>query len=192
MVKCGCQALNEQQQKAVILITSQDVILGILMKSNKSGYDIKRMFESLFSYFYNASYGTIYPTLGRMEKEGLITKESIQQEGKPNKNVYSITERGRELFRAYLDSDIQDNEMKSDFMVRMYFGELAEPELVIRWLETGIQKMQVSLAKLLADYERWKPGMSPTQLICIEMGISHEQGTLRNLEEGLSKMKSGT
>ena len=56
-------------------MTSQDVILGILMKRSLSGYDIKHMFETIFSYFYNASFGTIYPTLSKMEKEGLITKE---------------------------------------------------------------------------------------------------------------------
>ncbi|WP_083261642.1 PadR family transcriptional regulator [Brevibacillus brevis] len=33
-----------------------------------------------FSYFFRSTYGTIYPMLNRMEKEGLITKEIVPQD----------------------------------------------------------------------------------------------------------------
>jgi DNA-binding PadR family transcriptional regulator len=171
-------------------LNSQDVILGILMRESISGYDIKHKFETVFSYFYNASYGTIYPTLSKMEKDGLITKVSIVQEGKPNKNVYTITEEGKKSFQQYMNSEIQDNEMKSDFMVRLHFGELADPDLVIHWLETGVRKAEEDLKRIQADEKHWKPFMSPTQKICIEIGISNKQNVLRILEEKLSNLKS--
>jgi len=57
------------------ILNSQDVILGILMKEALTGYQIKQLLENVFSNFYNSTYGTIYPTLARMEKERLITKE---------------------------------------------------------------------------------------------------------------------
>ena len=76
-------------------MNSQDVILGMLMKRSLTGYEIKQLFEDLFSYFYSSSYGTIYPMLHRMEKEELLTKENVLQDGKPNKNVFTITEKGR-------------------------------------------------------------------------------------------------
>ncbi|MCQ6560607.1 PadR family transcriptional regulator [Paenibacillus mendelii] len=171
-------------------MTSQDVILGILMDDSHSGYEIKHKFETLFSYFYNASYGTIYPTLGKMEKLGLITKESILQDGKPNKNVYTITEAGREAFVQYLESDIQGVELKSDFMVRLFFGEWTEPERVIRWLERSIAKEERQIERLNADYERWKSHMSPTQEICIALGIANQESNRRILLEGLAKLKA--
>ncbi|BBH24326.1 PadR family transcriptional regulator [Paenibacillus baekrokdamisoli] len=171
-------------------MTSQDVILGILMDGNYSGYEIKHKFETLFSYFYNASYGTIYPTLSKMEKQGLITKESIQQESKPNKNVYTITEAGREAFMHYMESDLQDVELKSDFMVRLFFGEWMEPEYVIQWLEKSIAKEEQQIKKLSVDYERWKSTMSPTQEICITLGIAVQESNLRILVDGLQKLKA--
>jgi DNA-binding PadR family transcriptional regulator len=160
------------------------------MESSATGYEIKQKFEKLFSYFYNASYGTIYPTLSKMEKDGLITKQKIVQEGKPNKNIYRITDKGKEAFYAYLESDIQDIEIKSDFMIRLYFGKMAEPELAIKWLETGIRRTEQSLAKLYAEYERWKSTMSPTQLICIKIGITNMENLLNNLKEGLNQIRS--
>jgi DNA-binding PadR family transcriptional regulator len=157
------------------------------MKRSLSGYDIKHLFESVFSYFYNASYGTIYPTLSKMEKVGLITKESIQQEGRPNKNIYSITEEGRKHFRMYLNSPVQANEFKSDAMMRLFFGEFVEPEVIIGYLEQGITSAEKTLARLRKDYENWKP--TPTMEICILIGIENSESVLRTLENGLDRIK---
>lgn len=159
------------------------------MESSTSGYDIKQKFEKLFSYFYNASYGTIYPTLSNMEKEGLITKQNLVQEGKPNKNIYTITDKGKHAFYRYLESDIQDVEIKSDFMIRLFFGGLAAPGLVVRWLETGIRENERTLEKLRAERERVYPGLSPTQQICFDIGVTNIENILRNLKEGLDKIK---
>jgi DNA-binding PadR family transcriptional regulator len=183
---CNCKV----NVRAVKKLNSQDVILGILMQESISGYDIKHKFETVFSYFYNASYGTIYPTLSKMEKDGLITKVSIVQEGKPNKNVYTITKEGKESFHQYMYSEIQENEMKSDFLVRLHFGELAEQGLVIHWLETGLRKAEEDLKRIKADEERCKPFMSPTQEICIEIGITNKENVLRILKDKLSNLKS--
>ncbi|MEW9700811.1 PadR family transcriptional regulator [Paenibacillus sp. SI8] len=175
-------------------MTSQDVILGILMKKSHSGYDIKIVLESVFSYFYNASFGTIYPTLSKMEKEGLITKESVLQEGRPNKNVYSITDEGRNHFKGYMHSPIQPNEFKSDAMIRLYFGEFVEPEATIKTLEFGIEKTQRALAELKHMYESCKANISPTQEICILIGIENNESALRTLGRGLERLtnlKSG-
>ncbi|PYI50481.1 helix-turn-helix transcriptional regulator [Paenibacillus flagellatus] len=170
-------------------MTSQDVILGMLMLRSCSGYDLKMRFEAVFSYFFDASYGTIYPTLAKLEKDGLITKESVAQEGKPNKNVYSITERGRAAFESYLNSDIQNDAIKSDYLVRLFFGEMVDPAVLIGWLEKGIEKTERQAAKLQADYERWEAGMSPSQRICIEIGISNYTSRLEVLRRGLARLK---
>ncbi|NEW06934.1 PadR family transcriptional regulator [Paenibacillus sp. SYP-B3998] len=170
-------------------MTSQDVILGMLMKKSLSGYDMKHLLESVFSYFYNASYGTIYPTLSKMEKEGLITKESVQQDGRPNKKVYSITEEGRERFRTYMYSPIQLNEFKSDAMIRLYFGEFIEPEVVISYLELGIQRTEETLVVLKSDYEKHKHSISSTQEICLLIGIENNESVLGTLGRGLERLR---
>lgn len=173
-------------------MTSQDVILGILMKRSLSGYDIKHMFETVFSYFYNASFGTIYPTLSKMEKEGLITKESVIQEGRPNKNVYSITEEGQKHFKAYMYSPMQANEFKSDAMTRLFFGEFIEVEVIIEYLESGVSSTKNDLERLQKMYENGKSKslMSQTQEICIQIGIENMESTLRTLMAGIERLSN--
>ncbi|RKN78182.1 PadR family transcriptional regulator [Paenibacillus ginsengarvi] len=170
-------------------MTSQDVILGLLMTQNFSGYDIKMRFEKLFSYFFDASYGTIYPTLAKMEKEGLITKQMLAQEGRPNKNVYSITDKGREAFGDYMHSEIQKDAIKSDYLTRLFFGELAEPELLESWLRLGIAHMEEELVRMTADYARWESGMSLSQRICMEIGMAGNKAKLDVLLAGLERLR---
>jgi len=172
-------------------VQSQDVILGMLMKASLSGYEIKQHFETLFSHFYNASFGTIYPTLNRMERDGLLTKRSLAQVGKPNKNIYTITAKGRQAFYRYLESDIQETEVKSDFMLRLFFGEWADRDRTIQWLEDGIRRHERTLAKLYADREQWAAKLSPTQRVCLNIGIANTEGALQQLREGLAELQSG-
>lgn len=101
----------------------QDVILGILSEKPHSGYEIKRHFEEYFSFFFDASYGTIYPTLSKMEKLNLITKESVRQEGKPDKNVFTITSAGLDQFHAYLQSPAEKDVLRSDFLCTCILGK---------------------------------------------------------------------
>lgn len=170
-------------------MNSQDVILGTLMNRSLSGYEIKQRFEDTFSYFYSSSYGTIYPMLHRMEQNGLITKESVLQEGKPNKNVYTITEAGISQFHTYLDSPLETENMKSDFLMRLFFGEIAGNVKVISWLKQEQKRAQLNLDKLLAKYEAYQSKMPPSSRICIEIGIKEYSAKLEVIQEGLARFE---
>jgi len=173
-------------------LNTQDVILGMLMKRSLTGYDMKMSFEQLFSHFFDASYGTIYPTLSRMEKDGYITKESVVQAGKPNKNVYTITDKGKEAFAAYLNGPIEKELVKSDFLMRLYFGEFIGEDKVVEWLEAAIAEARETARKLETECELYvRRGMSPTQEICIRIGIELDLRRAEVLEEGLQKIRNG-
>ena len=62
------------------------MILGSLMEVPNYGYLIKtKFFKKVFSDF-GINDGQLYPTLNKLEKEGLIRKEVIYQEGSPNRH----------------------------------------------------------------------------------------------------------
>ena len=45
----------------------QSVLLGFLMRSSMTGYDLRKAFSMSFSFFSGLSYGSIYPSLKKME-----------------------------------------------------------------------------------------------------------------------------
>jgi len=170
-------------------MNSQDIILGMLMKNTLSGYDMKQNFEQLFSFFYDASYGTIYPTLSKMEAAGYITKEVVVQEGKPNKNMYSITEHGVKVFQAYLSSSLEADLLRSDLLMRLYFGEFTDKDTIMGWLEADIAEVSGMLNRLETNYEDWRKGMSPTQEFGFRIGIKSFKQRIQLLNEFAEQLK---
>ncbi|MEC0092009.1 PadR family transcriptional regulator [Paenibacillus macquariensis] len=171
-------------------MNSQDVILGMLMKESLTGYEIKQLLENVFSNFFSSSYGTIYPTLTRMEKEELITKEIVLQDGKPNKNILNITDKGRACFNAYLQGPLKgDSIKKSDFMMRLYFGEFVGYDKIIIWLKQVQEDSQQKLNQLCEQYSLHKDEMHPAQIICIQIGIEEYKAKLETIAVGLVSME---
>ena len=79
-------------------------LLGLLEYSSYTGYDLAKVFEESINLFWHAQSSQIYRELHRMEEKGWITAESIIQEGKPNKRLYTITDKGRSVFVEWLNT----------------------------------------------------------------------------------------
>lgn len=55
---------------------TQYALLGILSQCEMNGYEIRKYIESTISFFWSESFGQIYPTLTKLEEEGLIREWS--------------------------------------------------------------------------------------------------------------------
>ena len=100
--------------------------LGVLALNNASGYEIRKMFEDgPFGIFAEGGFGSIYPALKKLEQDGLVTSETLDQDNRPQKNVYKITTKGRlELIEALSNNPVPDK-FKSDFLFSMFFADYA-------------------------------------------------------------------
>mgnify|MGYP002622776726 CR=1 FL=1 len=105
--------------------------LSILYDEEASGYDIRRMCtEGNFAYFVEASYGSIYPALARLEDDGLVSSRTEQQAGKPARKVYSITEAGKAAFAAELSEPLGEDVFRSPFLLFARFAHILPRDLV--------------------------------------------------------------
>ena len=69
-------------------------ILGLLKERSMHGYQLsKRLTDSLRG-FWRVSYGSLYPSLKRLERQGAVEQIFDSQEVGRRKNVYRITEHG--------------------------------------------------------------------------------------------------
>lgn len=82
-------------------------ILLSLMDRPMYGYEFKKVIENVLITCDSAGKGftssMIYPSLARFEKEGIISKQIQIQEGKPNRNVYEMTEKGKRFFYSLVN-----------------------------------------------------------------------------------------
>lgn len=96
--------------------------LAILFKREASGYEIRKLStEGEFAYFVEASFGSIYPALSRLEDEHLVTSRIETQEGRPAKKVYAITETGRRELIDTLFSELDPDIYRSEFLLFALF-----------------------------------------------------------------------
>ncbi len=105
--------------------------LSILYNGEASGYDIRRMCtEEEFAYFVEASYGSIYPALAKLEEDGLVTSRIEQQDGKPARKAYTITAAGRSAFVEQLSEPIGEDMFRSPFLLFARFAHILPRDLV--------------------------------------------------------------
>ncbi|WP_406236938.1 PadR family transcriptional regulator [Nocardia sp. NBC_01009] len=73
----------------------EHALLVSLTERAGSGYELARRFDKSIGFFWSATHQQIYRVLKRMEESGWLTGESVAQEGRPDKKVYSVSEAGR-------------------------------------------------------------------------------------------------
>ena len=124
----------------------RSICLAILYGGDRTGYDIRKFStEGEFSFFVDASFGSIYPALNRLESEGLVTCRHEAQNGKPARKVYSITEAGREALMQDLLQPHQRDIFRSEFLVVAIFARLVGPEAIEVAIERQMAYLQHEL-----------------------------------------------
>jgi len=98
------------------------VILGMLTHMPLTGYDIKKRIEKSVSYFWDAGFGQIYPSLKKMEQKGLVTKKVKMNENRPNRKVYTITESGRKILKEWLSTPSEKEKVRYEILLKLFFG----------------------------------------------------------------------
>jgi DNA-binding PadR family transcriptional regulator len=111
-------------------------ILGLLKERSMHGYQLSKRLTDALGGFWRVSYGSLYPSLKRLEKQGAVEQVFDQQDVGRRKNVYRVTDVGERLFRKLLEeagSDATGEENR--FRVRLAFFKYLAPESRIRLLE---------------------------------------------------------
>ena len=123
------------------------VCLAILNFRDASGYEIKKLAtESHYSHFVEASFGSIYPALAKLEAEGLVTQREEREAGKPPRKVYSITERGRSELLGQLSEPPREDVFRSEFLMIAMYAHLLDRGTVARAIDTNLEQMRAKLA----------------------------------------------
>src|SRR6266545_1663590 len=78
-------------------------ILGLLKERSMHGYQLSKRLTDTLGGFWRVSYGSLYPTLRRLERDRAVERVFDAQEVGRRKNVYRITEKGEELFQRLLE-----------------------------------------------------------------------------------------
>lgn len=140
-------------------------ILGLLMQTPMTGYDISKAFGSGLGCFWSAKHSQIYPELKRLAEEGLIRFQTVIQGEKLEKKLYEITPQGKADFLQWLEQDQPlDPTPKDVFRLRSYYSQWLPEETYIRLIQNQIEQRTIKLNVLSDCLERNYGGVDPLTL----------------------------
>jgi DNA-binding PadR family transcriptional regulator len=172
---------------------SKFAVLGILTIKPSSGYDIKKFTENNLGHFWSESYGNLYSLLKRMLDQGLVTKKTERQDGKPDRIEYSITGKGESEFEEWLTMPFEPEVIRSELLLKVFFGgrmptDRLEKHLVTyrhqqQALDSELARVEMALDELKNDpnYPYWMMTLRRGRILC--------EARIRWVDESLSMMK---
>ncbi len=178
----------------------QHGILGFLNYGPCSGYELAKAFHSSVQFFWPAQTSQIYLTLGKLENAELITHETVIQNGKPNKNVYSILPAGRaELLRWLSEQGKTGNGYKSEFLMKVFFAETLPPQEAIVLLRTYADSCRAwlrgmdSVPQSIEDYGKLTDASAPVYwAFTAQFGRDYAQMCITWAEDCIKKLEAMT
>jgi DNA-binding PadR family transcriptional regulator len=112
-------------------------VLGLLKERAMHGYELRKQLTQRLGFFWTVSFGSLYPTLRKLERRGWVAKTRSGDERPASgsgrrKQVYRITAEGERQFLTLLEGP---GGAEDKFTLRLAFFRYLRPETRIRLLE---------------------------------------------------------
>ena len=173
----------------------EQILLGLTVISPRSGYDLKRYFDSTPAAVYEPSSGALYPALHRLEQRGLLRSELAVSVGKREHRRYVPTETGREAHLGWLRAPLDPATVGRDLGVHLMRFVMAErqcsPEEVLsllRDLGDALESFIAAMEAYLQDTPL--PGRHPA--LAIEHGLTVHQASLAWVRSAIQQLQLST
>lgn len=169
-------------------------ILICLADGPLTGYELAKTFDTSIGFFWRADHQQIYRELKRLGGDELVTSEHVVQQGRPNKSIYSITQKGRERLKFWAEERSPPSSIKDDMMVQLYGLDHVD----IDHMRTHIEERLARHRQLLKLYERIaETGFSEVdpqdagrvgKFLGLQLGIRYETMWIGWCEDALARM----
>jgi DNA-binding PadR family transcriptional regulator len=177
-------------------------ILGLLHESPMHGYELRKQLTAKLGAFRAAiSYGSLYPTLRRLQTEGSITEEAAVAAaagtGAPplttrrSRVVYKITAEGKERFQELLAQAGPETYDDTGFGVHFAFFARTDQDTRLRILEGRRRRVEERREGLRDALSRAAERIDAYTLELQRHGLDACEREVRWLEELIATERSG-
>jgi len=121
------------------------VVLGLLSESPLTGYQIKRLIDLRFRFFWSESYGQIYPTLKALRNDRLIEEVNNAALRNRSQKTYRINPAGLQALQRWLRQPVVRETVRLEILLKMYFSHLVDSNAMIGHLTEFQEKHEKEL-----------------------------------------------
>lgn len=160
-------------------------ILGILEFKPVHGYELKRVLEQGIANFWPVKLPAIYPSLRRLEEEGLVAhRMQATLEGRPDRKVYTLTEAGRaELARWRRLPPEGLPQVKSPLFLKLLFAKTENLPDAVEWVAKELEWLHARVSEVRAEMADPRAFSSVVIQFMRESAVAHFELQIELLEE---------
>lgn len=166
-------------------------ILAALMDRPHSGYDLAKRFDGSVGFFWHASHQQIYRELSKLEQVGLLNAECIEQDGRPNKKLYSVNESGRQALQDWIETPSKVMALKDELLVKLFAGYVVPKDILLKEIKHHYRQHRTHLDTYQAEAQLYSQNLHQLseaqkfQYATLRAGIHYETARLAWFEDVL-------
>lgn len=158
-------------------------ILGLLKERPMHGYELKKQLGQKLGFFWTVSFGSLYPTLKKLERKGVVAKVDDASASR-RKQAYRITESGEQQFMSLLEEGAVTPWEEEKFPLRLAFFRYLKPEIRIRLMERRKLYLEEKLEEGARYLSRAKRGHADSYTLSLmRHGMSATKHDIEWLDE---------
>ncbi len=106
-------------------------LLSLLSTNPMTGYDLTMKINR----FWQSAHSAIYPLLSELEEKGCVEQELVKQSDKPDKKIYSLTQKGKDQLREWFVSEAGQPVIRDEMSLKLCCMQVMEEALVKDFLQ---------------------------------------------------------
>ena len=157
------------------------VLLALLAERPRHGYELKSAFDALLQGSWPLNIGQVYTTLGRLERDGLVSHEVVEQQERPDRKVHELTAVGEKELRRWLDEPAAEPaRLKDELYLKLLVHTIVDHEDAAAYIREQRRLLLDTLADVTASQADADGGIAASLLL--EAAALHLEADLRWLD----------
>lgn len=175
-------------------------ILASLKHGEASGYDLAKSFDVTVANFWSATPQQLYRELEKMHAAGLVSARVVEQQRRPNKRIYTLTDKGRAEIQAFIAADPRPTAIRDELLVQVETMEAADVPRIRETVSGRRERSEAKLAQYLQRRDAMLAGRSREEFLrttnhlgpflTLDRGIRFEQENLAWCERVLADLNA--
>lgn len=172
-------------------------VLAALLEGEASGYELSKAFDVSLANFWPATPQQLYRELERLAGDGLVQARTVQQERRPNKRMFTLTETGRAELSAFAaEPPKRTTAIRDELLIKVQAMDGGDPEVTRALIEERMGWARGKLDRYRRLRERLLDGRTEEEFLeaadrvgpylTLMAGIAFEEENLRWCERVLA------
>ena len=140
-------------------------ILAALLEGEASGYELSKRFDVSVANFWTATPPQLYRELERLTEDGLLSARLVEQERRPNKRVFSVTEAGLDELRAFTFAPTRPTAIRDELLVKLQATDVVDARAVSAAIAERVDQARAKLALYDALRDRLLDGRTEPEFL---------------------------